>query len=311
MTVTPDRGFSFRKYGLRWWEQRELIRFAKLPTALKVLLLIMWDAEGRESGLITLTTPRLAVEAGLGERKARRYLKELRALGLLHVERAGGGRNRPNFVRIRWDRLIRFPQHHNEKTRTGETEFAGSAAADGVGKPDSETHPAMTGFDREGGETPSDPVENPVRFGAKPCPTGSETLPNRTEDHVVDHIGDHVEGSQGERALFASPEKSPTRTAAEPLPTVEEVKTAIVATGEALGGDHARRAVEIAEAFVRDLSPQDTEAALRELARAAGVERADLAASFHDIFVAAATSWIPGKNSRQAEHDATPAEASA
>jgi len=260
-TPASDRGHTFWRYGLKWFEVRALLTNPKLSISLaeRGILFAMWEREGRDNGLVWAAVATLGRMASMSERRAREILAKLVDRKLVSLERKGGGCRRPNMYTVRWDRLVAVAALANAAEKG--TDF--EAVVGGSNKePEPEMVSDLAGIHLGASETVSVLVGNPGDPDLKGCRLQSETRSNPTPDHGFDHGLDHVvitgDGAEGVTL------EDPSEPAA---PTVAELQARIIASGEALGGVSAQRARTVAEEWARQ--PGATIAARNKLLRIA------------------------------------------
>jgi len=194
-----ERGYTFKRFGLRWYDVRKLLTSPDVPLSLadRALLLALWELEGRDDGLVWAAVATLGRMASMSERRARSVLHDLVGRSFVALERERGGRFRPNIYSVRWDRLAASVVKKAEQNDT-----LSNAVEEGQPEePEPERVHGASGLRKTDDERVSSAVANPVDSGQKGYPFASETRNESTPDHGFDHGLDHVvitgEGAEG------------------------------------------------------------------------------------------------------------------
>jgi hypothetical protein len=189
-----ERGYTFKLYGLRWYEVRKLLvaPAAPLKPPERVMLLAMWQCEGRDNGLVFAALATLGKMAGMSERRARETIARLVSRKLVTVERSGGGVHRPNMYSVRWDLLAKHARPEN----TVDSDTVENAPLHSYSPPQGvERVSEFVGIGCEGAggtaERVSALVSNPGGSCLKGYLSASETQPESSPDHGLDHGEDH------------------------------------------------------------------------------------------------------------------------
>jgi hypothetical protein len=234
--TASEWGYTFKRYGLRWYQVRELLVTMHLPLCLadRALLLALWQCEGRDDGLVWAAVAKLGAMTSMSERRARAVLHSLCDRELVVFERERGGRRRPNIYSVRWDRLALLAKRNPDENDSLSTQVEQGEAREG--RDERVLDPA--GLYLVEPPAPAGRVHdtsgNPADFGPKGCPLAPETRNESTPDHGFDHQNEHEVITEG-----LSP-SSPSQTlvemarrieaAAAPFPVALRKEAALIAS---------------------------------------------------------------------------------